>query len=152
MRAYMSQFRIDTDHSHSLLSRVGISVQCPPLWAVPVAPHLHEGRGVYHCPANRSGNSSSTILTTASFQHTFEICCVNTGPGAQTPQPSGASGKLGKKRKLNPVQSISFHNMELDTVNMSARLKNKQTHFLGHYMQRHVLGSWTGPRLQCHIN
>ncbi len=43
------------------------------------------------------------------------------GHGAQPPQPVGASGSTGKRATL-PVQRISFLGMELDSVNLTARL------------------------------
>ncbi len=43
------------------------------------------------------------------------------GPPLRAPQPVGASGQLGKEQTL-PWQRISFLGMELDSVNLTARL------------------------------
>jgi len=54
-------------------------------------------------------------------------CVVCTqGPGAQTPQPFGASGQLVKKASSPQGRASSFLWMKLDVVTMTVHLMNEQ--------------------------
>ncbi len=62
--------------------RLGISVQGPALWAVPVALRLYQSRGGSPCSFERAGGGGctfSSILTTSSYSHSLEINCAHTG-------------------------------------------------------------------------
>jgi len=54
----------------------------------------------------------------------FVVC--TQGPGAQTPQPFGASGQLGKKASSPQGRASSFLWMKLDVVTMTVHLMNEQ--------------------------
>ncbi len=99
--------------------RTSISVQGPPLRAVPVASCLHQGRG--GSPCSIKGSSSQLPRRLAHTGPVSSAVVRTQGHGAQPPQPVGASGQLGKS-KLSPVQRISFLGMELESVNLTARL------------------------------
>ncbi len=102
--------------------RASISVQSPPLRAIPVASCLHQGRGGSPCSIKGSGHSRSQLPRRLAHIGPVSSTVVRTqGHGAQPPQPVGASGQLGKEQTL-PCAEDLFLGMELDSVNLTARL------------------------------
>ncbi len=93
----MSPSSRDTGHSCDSCSRVGISVQGPALWAVPVASCLHQSRGGGPCSPERMGCAHPQLPRRLAHTCTVLRAVVRTQrPGAQAPQPVGPSGQLGK--------------------------------------------------------
>ncbi len=79
--------------------RASIPVQGPPLWAIPVASCLHQGRRARPCTAKGSRHSYSQLPRRLAHPGPVSSTVVRTqGYSAQSPQPVGASGQLGKEQ------------------------------------------------------
>ncbi len=101
-----------------------ISVQGPTLRAGPVSPRLHESRGGSPCSHERTGRPHPQLSRRLAHSRSVSGTVMRTqGFGAQSPQPVGPSGQLGKEQT---VQRISFLGMELDSVKQSARLTEER--------------------------
>ncbi len=80
---------------------VSISVQGPPLRAVPVASCLHQDHGGSPCSVKGKRYSHSQLPRRLAHTDPVSSTVVRTqGHGAQSPQPVGASGQLGKEQTL----------------------------------------------------
>ncbi len=97
--------------------RASISVQGPPLRAVPVASCLHQGRGGSPCSIKGKWNTGP-----GSYWPSLECSCANTGTRCFSHLSRLGLRVNWEKSKLSPVQRISFLGMELDSVNLTARL------------------------------
>ncbi len=87
--------------------RASISVQSPPLRAIPVASCLHQGRGGSPCSIKGSGHSRSQLPRRLAHIGPVSSTVVRTqGHGAQPPQPVGASGQLGKEQTLPCAEDL----------------------------------------------
>ncbi len=84
--------------------RTSISVQGPPLRAVPVASCLHQGRG--GSPCSIKGSSSQLPRRLAHTGSVSSAVVRTQGHGAQPPQPVGASGQLGKEQTLPCAEDL----------------------------------------------
>ncbi len=93
--------------------RASISVQSPPLRAIPVASCLHQGRGGSPCSIKGSRHSRSQLPRRLAHVGPVSSTVVRTRLGLRV---------NWEKSKLSPVQRISFLGMELDSVNLTARL------------------------------
>ncbi len=87
--------------------RASISVQSPPLRAIPVASCLHQGRGGSPCSIKGSRHSRSQLPRRLAHVGPVSSFVVRTqGHGAQPPQPVGASGQLGKEQTLPCAEDL----------------------------------------------
>ncbi len=87
--------------------RASISVQSPPLRAIPVASCLHQGRGGSPCSIKGSRHSRSQLPRRLAHVGPVSSTVVQTqGHGAQPPQPVGASGQLGKEQTLPCAEDL----------------------------------------------
>ncbi len=103
----MSQSSLDTDHSPLCVRRTSISVQSPPLRAIPVASCLHQGRGGSPCSIKGSRHSRSQLPRRLDHTGPVSSTVVRTqGHGAWPPQPVGASGQLGKEQTLPCAEDL----------------------------------------------
>ncbi len=100
----------------------GMAVQGPPLWALPVPPCLHEGRGGCPCPVWEVG---IRILNCLEHGPRARTVVRSQGPGASAPQPVGASGQLGKEQALPCAENL-FSWCGVDSVSMTARLTEER--------------------------
>ncbi len=100
----------------------GMAVQGPPLWALPVPPCLHEGRGGCPCPVMEVG---IRILNCLEHGPRARTVVRSQGPGASAPQPVGASGQLGKEQALPCAENL-FSWCGVDSVSMTARLTEER--------------------------
>ncbi len=81
--------------------RASISVQGPPLRAIPVTSCLHQSRGGSPCSIKGSRHSRSQLPRRLAHTGPVSSAVVRTqGHGAQPPQPVGASGHLGEEQTL----------------------------------------------------
>ncbi len=103
-----------------------IPVQGPSLRAIPVTSCLHQGRRSSPCTVKGSRHSYPQLPRRLAHSGPVSSTVVRTqGYGAQSPQPVGTSGQPGKEQ-LSPTQRISFLGMELDSVNLTARLSEER--------------------------
>ncbi len=87
--------------------RTGISVQSPALWAVPVAPCLHESSGGSPCSHERTGRAHSQLPRRLAYTSSVTGPVMRTqGLGALAPQPVGPSGQLGKEQTLPGAEDL----------------------------------------------
>ncbi len=87
--------------------RTNISVQGPPLRAIPVASCLHQGRGGSPCSIKGSRHSRSQLPRRLAHTGPVSSTVVRTqGHGAWPPQPVGASGQLGKGQTLPCAEDL----------------------------------------------
>ncbi len=87
--------------------RTSISVQSPPLRAIPVASCLHQGRGGSPCSIKGSRHSHSQLPRRLAHTGPVSSTVVRTqGHGAWPPQPVGASGQLGKEQTLPCAEDL----------------------------------------------
>ncbi len=87
--------------------KTSISVQGPPLRAIPVASCLHQGRGGSPCSFKGSRHSRSQLPRQLAHTGPVSSTVVQTqGHGAQPPQPVGASGQLGKEQTLPCAEDL----------------------------------------------
>ncbi|KAI2646019.1 ORF V: Enzymatic polyprotein [Labeo rohita] len=105
----------------------GIPVQSPPLWASPVSLRLYQGRGGCPLPSVGDGhpNPQLNLDDWLIIAHSRDLLCEHRDLVLQHLSYLGFQVNQEKSR-LSPVQSISFLGMELDSVNMSARLTNER--------------------------
>ncbi len=93
--------------SQLCVRRTSISVQGPPLRAIPVASCLHQGRGGSPCSIKGSRHSRSQLPRRLAHTGPVSSTVVRTqGHGAWPPQPVGASGQLGKEQTLPCVEDL----------------------------------------------
>ncbi|XP_051565730.1 uncharacterized protein LOC127447729 [Myxocyprinus asiaticus] len=77
----------------------GVSVQSPPFRPVPVSSRLCEDRRGCPCPVKGGGHSHSQLSRRLANPSSLSRWVMRTqGPGALTPQPTRASGQLGKEQ------------------------------------------------------
>ncbi|KAI2658657.1 Gag-Pol polyprotein [Labeo rohita] len=202
---HVSILSLTLTFSSVCLQGSGVSVQSPPLWAGPVSPHLYQARGGCPLPSLEKGICILNYLDDwLIIAHLRDLLCEHRDLVLQHLSLLGLRVNW-EKRKLSPVQSISFLGMELVSVNMSARLTGERVQAPGAYGSRSrsyaaqaapyetasalairpdpemgvarsgsalpqnvaassalgqimhsygqaASGSWTGPRLQWHIN
>ncbi len=89
------------------IRRASISVQGPPLRAVPVTSCLHQGHG--GSPCSNEGKRYSHSQLTQRLAHTGPVSRAvmrTQGHSAQSPQPVGASGQLGKEQTLPCAEDL----------------------------------------------
>ncbi len=87
--------------------RTSISVQGPPLRAIPVASCLHQGRGGSPCSIKGSRHSRSQLPRRLAHTGPVSSTVVRTqGHGAWPPQPVGALGQLGKEQTLPCAEDL----------------------------------------------
>ncbi len=87
--------------------RASIPVQGPPLRAIPVASCLNQGRRGSPCPAKGSRHSRSQLPRRLSHTGPVSSTVVRTqGYSAQSPQPVGDSGQLGKVQTLPYAEDL----------------------------------------------
>ncbi len=87
--------------------RASISVQGPPLRAIPIASCLHQGSRGSPCTAKGSRHSHSQLPRRLAHPGPVSSTVVRTqGYGAQSPQPVGASGQLGKEQTLPYAEDL----------------------------------------------
>ncbi len=89
----------------------GKSVQGPALRAVPVALCLHQSSRGSPCSLERTGGAHPQLSRRLVYTRTVSRSVVRTqGPCAQTPQPVGSSGQLGKEHtRANAEDLFSRH-------------------------------------------
>ncbi len=109
-----------TGHSCGLRLKDGISVQGPALWAVHIAPCLHESNGGSPCSLERRGHAHSQLPRR--LAHTGSGSVMRT----QALVLSHLSRVNWEKSKLSPMQRISFLGIELDSVSQTARLTQER--------------------------
>ncbi len=84
-----------------------ISVQGPALRAGPVSLHLHEGRGGSPCSHERTGHSHPQLSRRLAHSCSVSGAVMRTqGFGAQSPQPVGPSGQLGKEQTRPSAEDL----------------------------------------------
>ncbi len=89
------------------IRRASIPVQGPPLRAIPVASCLHQGRRGSPCPVKGSRHSCSQLPRRLAHTGPVSSTVVRTqGYGAQSPQPVGALGQLGKEQTLPCTEDL----------------------------------------------
>ncbi len=82
----------------------GMAVQGPPLWALPVAPCVHEGCRRHPYPVTGSGRQDPQRLAHPSpIQRAVGR---SQGLGASAHQSVGASGQLGKEQALPCAENL----------------------------------------------
>ncbi len=87
--------------------RASIPVQGPPLWAIPVTLCLHQGRRGSPCPAKGSRHLHYQLPRRLAHTGPVSSTVVRTqGYGAQSPQPVGALGQLGKEQTLPYAEDL----------------------------------------------
>ncbi len=87
--------------------RASISVQGLPLRAIPVTSCLHQGRGGSPCSIKGSRHSRSQLPRRLAHTGPVSSAVVPTqGHGAQSPQPVGDSGQLGKEQTLPCAEDL----------------------------------------------
>ncbi len=84
-----------------------ISVQGPTLQAGPVSPRLHESRGGSPCSHERTGRPHPQLSRRLAHSHSVSGTVMRTqGFGAQSPQPVGPSGQLGKEQTRPSAEDL----------------------------------------------
>ncbi len=84
-----------------------ISVQDPTLRAGPVSPHLHESRGGSPCSHERTGRPHPQLSRRLAHSRSVSGTVMRTqGFGAQSPQPVGSSGQLGKEQTRPSAEDL----------------------------------------------
>ncbi len=87
--------------------RASISVQGPPLRAIPVASCLHQSRGGSPCSIKGSRQLRSQLPRRLAHTGPVSSAVVRTqGHSAQPPQPVRASGQLGKEQTLPCAEDL----------------------------------------------
>ncbi len=137
--------------------RTSISVQSPPLRAIPVASCLHQGRGGSPCSIKGSRHSHSQLPRQLAHTGPVSSTVVRTqGHGAWPPQPVGASGQLGKEQTLPCAEDLAFLRAGVPLGQVSRHVvvsTDASAMGWGAMCNGHAAaGIWTGSRLQWHIN
>ncbi len=84
-----------------------ISVQGPTLRAGPVSPRLHESRGGSPCSHERTGHPHPQLSRRLAHSRSVSGTVMRTqGFGAQSPQPVGPSGQLGKEQTRPSAEDL----------------------------------------------
>ncbi len=84
-----------------------ISVQGPTLRAGPVSPRLHESRGGSPCSHERTGRPHPQLSRRLAHSRSVLGTVMRTqGFGAQSPQPVGPSGQLGKEQTRPSAEDL----------------------------------------------
>ncbi len=84
-----------------------ISVQGPTLRAGPVSPRLHESRGGSPCSHERTGRPHPQLSRRLAHSRSVSETILRTqGFGAQSPQPVGPSGQLGKEQTRPSAEDL----------------------------------------------
>ncbi len=75
-----------------------MTVQGPPLRAIPISPCVHEGRRRRPYPVTGSGRQDPQLPRRLAYPSPIQRAVGRSqGLGASAPQPVGASGQLGKE-------------------------------------------------------
>ncbi len=112
-----------------------ISVQGPPLWAVPVASCLHQSSGSRPCFPERTGCAHPQLPRRLFIlaQSCKQLCAHR---DLVLRHLSQLSLRVNwEKSKLMPIQRISFLNMELDSVNHTARLTQEHAQLVPNWLK-----------------
>ncbi len=121
----MSRSSLDTDRFSALRSRASIPVQGPSLRAIPVASCLHQGRS---SPCTVKGSRHSYPQLPRRLAHLAQsraLLCEHRDMVLSHLSRLGLQVNR-EKSKLSPTQRISFLGMELDSVNLTARLSEER--------------------------
>ncbi len=79
----------------------------PTLWAGPVSPRLHESRGGSPCSHERTGRPHPQLSRRLARSRSVSGAVMRTqGCGAQSPQPVGPSGQLGKEQTRPSAEDL----------------------------------------------
>ncbi len=99
---------LDTQAISALCIRgSSISVQGPTLRAGPVSPRLHESRGGSPCSHERTGRPHPQLSQRLAHSRSVSGTVMRTqGFGAQSPQPVGPSGQLGKEQTRPSAEDL----------------------------------------------